>query len=98
MICAGIDGGSRAIKIVLIDGDSQAILASGTRDQGVNHDELATELFAKLLRSISADRDEVKRIIATGYTRNRIHLADTTVTEITCHAIGVRRQVPEAMT
>jgi len=98
MICAGIDGGSRAIKIVLIDGESQQILASGTRDQGVNHDELATELFEKLLRSISADRDEVKRIIATGYTRNRIHLADTTVTEITCHAIGVRRQVPDAMT
>jgi predicted CoA-substrate-specific enzyme activase len=98
MICAGIDGGSRAVKIVLIDAQTQEVLASGRRDQGVKHDEIAAELFEELLSGRGLRREEVRRTVATGYTRNRIRLADTTVTEITCHAIGVRRQVPEAMT
>jgi len=98
MICAGIDGGSRAIKIVLIDRQTRKVLAAGTRDQGIRHDLLAAELLDDLLQDLGKDRGAVKRTIATGYTRNRIGLADTTVTEITCHAIGVRAVVPDAMT
>lgn len=98
MICAGIDGGSRAIKIVLIDATTHQVLAAGRRDQGVQHDQIASELFDELLRTHNLHRQDVQRTIATGYTRNRIRLADTTVTEITCHAIGTRHQVPKAMT
>lgn len=98
MICAGIDGGSRAVKIVLINAETQEVLASGRRDQGVKHDEIAAELLDELLHTHGLRREDIRRTIATGYTRNRIRLADTTVTEITCHAIGVRRQVPQAMT
>jgi predicted CoA-substrate-specific enzyme activase len=98
MICAGIDGGSRAIKVVLLEAPTQRVLASGICDQGVEHDALATRLFSELLQKCGATRGNVKRIVATGYTRGRISLADTTITEITCHACGVRRQVPDAMT
>ncbi len=97
MICAGIDGGSRAIKIVLMDAESQEVLARGVRDQGVDHDALATELFNGLLRNCGLRPGEVRRVIATGYARHLIRLADTTITEITCHAAGVRRQVAGAM-
>jgi predicted CoA-substrate-specific enzyme activase len=37
-------------------------------------------------------------VIATGYGRHAIRFADTTVTEITCHARGVHRLAPDART
>lgn len=36
------------------------------------------------------------KIVATGYGRNAVSIANTTITEITSHAVGVRRLVPEA--
>ena len=98
MISAGVDGGSRAIKVVLLDCDDCKVLASGVRDQGVDHDRLAHELFDELLEAKGLARTDVARIVATGYTRSAITFADTTVTEITCHAAGVRHGVPEAAT
>ncbi len=98
MICAGIDGGSRSIKVVLLDGGRDEVLASGVRDQGIAHDRLARELFEELLQAAGLARGDVARIVATGYTRNAITFADTTVTEITCHAVGVRHLVPGAAT
>ena len=98
MICAGIDAGSRAIKIVLLDGDGATPIARDLTDQGVQQDRLASELFDRLLGEHGIDRSDVGRIVATGYGRNSVTIADTTVTEITCHAVGVRRLAPEAMT
>jgi predicted CoA-substrate-specific enzyme activase len=98
MICAGIDGGSRTIKIVLLESGTHRVRASGVRDQGVDHDRLARELFEELLARANLDRRDVVRIVATGYTRSAVTLADTTVTEITCHAAGVRHAVPGAAT
>ena len=37
-------------------------------------------------------------MVATGYGRNTVGFADATVTEISCHACGVRRVAPDAMT
>jgi predicted CoA-substrate-specific enzyme activase len=84
MITAGIDAGSRAIKIVLWNSDTSAVTATGVISQGVRQGDLAKTLFGK--------------IVATGYGRNLVSLADTTITEITCHACGVRNVAPEVMT
>ncbi len=97
MICAGVDAGSRAIKIVLIDAESSDILASGMVAQGVHSDELARELFARLLDEAGLNSSDVARTVATGYARARID-ADATVTEITCHARGVHHLAPDART
>ena len=35
MICAGIDAGSRAIKVVLIDAETREVLAADLADQGI---------------------------------------------------------------
>lgn len=98
MVYAGIDAGSRAIKVVLIGDDGCAILAQGQVDQGVEQDKLACGLFEQVLAEGGVGRSEVRRIVATGYGRNAVPLADTTITEITCHAVGVRQLVPEVMT
>ena len=98
MICAGIDAGSRSIKAVLFDTERMQILASGLTDQGVEQERLATELFEKLLRDVGLERSQVSGVVATGYGRNAIRFAGTTVTEITCHARGVHRLAPDART
>jgi len=96
-IYAGIDAGSRTIKIVLMDAGGQ-VVASGLRDQGVEVVSLTEELLDGLLDRASLKRSDIRRIVATGYARNAIASADTTITEITCHATGVRRQAPQVRT
>lgn len=98
MICAGIDAGSRTIKVVLLDSETMNIIAKGVMDQGVAQQQRTQELFEKLLAENNLKRKQVGRIVATGYGRNIIDLADTTVTEITCHAVGVHHLLPNART
>jgi len=96
-IYAGIDAGSRTIKIVLMDADRR-VVASSLRDQGVEVVALTEELLDELLERAGLERSDLKRTVATGYARGAITSADTTITEITCHAAGVLRQAPHTRT
>jgi predicted CoA-substrate-specific enzyme activase len=98
MITAGIDAGSRAIKVVLMNAESLDVIANGVMDQGFEQEKLAYALYTQLLDESNISNENVDRIIATGYGRNIISFADRTVTEITCHAVGVKHLVPDAMT
>ena len=98
MIVAGIDGGSRTIKVVLLETSSNTVLASGVCDQGIKQELLAAALLDKLLDGIGRRKTDVARIVATGYARHHIGLAQRAITEITCHAAGVLRQMPGTMT
>lgn len=98
MIYAGIDAGSRAIKIVLMDAENMKVVAKDLTDQGVEQDKLTLELFENVLTDNLIDRKEVAAVVATGYGRGAVSIADTTVTEITCHAVGVCHLVPRAKT
>ena len=98
MIYAGIDAGSRSIKAVLFDTERMQILASGLTDQGVEQERLAMKLFEKLLIDARLERSQISGMVATGYGRNAIRFADTTITEITCHARGVHQLAPDART
>jgi predicted CoA-substrate-specific enzyme activase len=96
LICAGIDAGSRAIKALLFDTERSQIIASALASQGVEQERLAGELFDKLLLEAGLSRSQISGIVATGYGRNAIRFANTTVTEITCHARGVHCLAPAA--
>ncbi len=98
MIYAGIDAGSRTIKIVLIDAENMQVIAKGLTDQGVEQDKITSELFENVLKNNGINKKDVAKIVATGYGRNAVSIADTTITEITCHVVGVRQLVPDAMT
>ncbi len=98
MHCLGIDAGSRAIKVVLLDADSRELVAWKVGDQGVRQVELATELMDAVLEEAGVARAGLNGIVATGYGRDALEFADTTITEITCHARGVRQLLPEART
>ena len=98
MICAGIDAGSRTLKVVLLEAEGQAIVASGVVDQGVDQDALAVGLLEKVLAASGLRRGDVGAVVGTGYGRKLIRIADATVTEVTCQGWGVRRSAPEART
>jgi predicted CoA-substrate-specific enzyme activase len=98
MICGGIDAGSRSIKVVLFDTEQVRILATRIGDQGVDQERLTRELFEQALNEAGLDRSRVAAVVATGYGRNTVRFADTTITEITCHARGVHHVAPDART
>jgi predicted CoA-substrate-specific enzyme activase len=98
MIAAGIDAGSRTIKVVLLDGPSQRVCGQGITDQGVRQDALAAELYDDVLARCRLKRSDVARAIGTGYARQALGMVDQTVTEITCHAAGVRHLAPAVRT
>ena len=98
MISVGIDAGSRAIKIVLLDVEKREVLAEGTTEQGVKQEALACRLLDQLLSDGNLEGARISRTVATGYGRNMIRSADETVTEITCHAVGVRHLLPDTRT
>ncbi len=98
MICAGIDAGSRAIKIVLIDSETHQIKASGVADQGTEQESRVRNLFNRLCSNFRITACEITDIVATGCSRSIVSFARTTITEISCHARGVRHLVPDALT
>lgn len=98
MICVGIDAGSRAVKGVLLDGRSLDIVGSTVADQGVHQQQTGDYIFARLLRAHDLAPKDICRTVATGYARNLVSVADTTITEITCHACGVHHHFSQART
>jgi len=98
VICAGIDAGSRATKVVLLESPAGRVVASGLVDQGLNPDAVAAALLRRVLAESELTRHAIRRIIATGYARSAVSSAHTTVTEITCQARAVCSLVPEART
>jgi predicted CoA-substrate-specific enzyme activase len=59
---------------------------------------LALDLLGTALAEAGLAREAVTRIVATGYGRHLLRFASTTITEITCHACGVRQLAPEVRT
>lgn len=83
---AGIDIGSTASKVVVLDDAKQTILHRKLVPSGWNSKETG-ESLREWLKSLGYERDEL-RIVATGYGRVSVPFADRSVTEITCHGKG----------
>jgi len=98
MKVAGIDAGSRAIKIVLYDTESRTVLHRGMCDQGIRQEALASERLDQMLFEVNLRRSDIGRMVATGYGRASLSFVQEAITEITCHARGVREQIPDVGT
>nr|MDA8402805.1 2-hydroxyglutaryl-CoA dehydratase [Desulfobacteraceae bacterium] len=86
MITAGIDIGSITAKAaVLEDG---RILGAKVLFTGYNSRQAGQAVLDELMAEIGITREKINAIIATGYGRNSVELADKAITEITCHAAG----------
>ncbi len=83
----GIDVGSTTTKGVLID-SSENVLASHLQNTGASASKAVEQLLGQLSAESGVDPNDCP-IIGTGYGRSVVELAYKTVTEITCHSIGV---------
>ncbi len=90
----GIDIGSLATKIVLLDKDKKLIdwrVARSTYD----FKKIAYDLFTEILAHNNLKKSDVY-VTSTGYGRNTIDFKDNRITEITAHGKGVQYFFPDA--
>ena len=90
----GIDIGSTASKVAIMDDDKKEILYTKLLPSGWNSRETGEEI-KKWIESLNLGN---VGIVATGYGRISVPYADKTVTEITCHAKGALFLNPKDMT
>ncbi|MEM0330762.1 MAG: acyl-CoA dehydratase activase [Archaeoglobaceae archaeon] len=96
MISAGIDLGSITAKCVILN--NSKILSYKIMKVKPNLEATAKEIFEETLRSAGVKKDEISRIVATGYGRNMVSFADKKITEISCHAVGASFLIPQTGT
>jgi len=91
----GTDIGSRTGKIVIIDSDKNVVFSNL-----IETVRSATATYEKLLESIPSDlKKEALAHSVTGYGRESVKaLTGSSVTEITCHFLGVHEKYPEIKT
>lgn len=92
---AGVDIGSTMTKVVIMAED---IVASVIGPTGAEHRKLANKVMEEVLAKAKLPFDEITYIVATGYGRINVPFADKQITEITCHARGIRNFLPTART
>jgi predicted CoA-substrate-specific enzyme activase len=86
----GIDGGSTTVKIVGVDASGEMVwhILEST-------DPYVEKQVERLLACALRENGELDGIplVATGYGRGLVHQATRSVTEITCHAQGIYREL-----
>jgi len=92
MVSAGVDVGSVATKVVILDG-RRTVLAREVSPTGPHGDRIARELFQRALRESGLSEGDVCATVATGYGRRRVDFASQVVTEISACAKGLRWSV-----
>jgi (R)-2-hydroxyacyl-CoA dehydratese activating ATPase len=91
---AGIDIGSTMTKVVVTG--QERILASIIGPTGAEHRHLALKVMEEALQQSGLTMEEIDFIVATGYGRINVPFADKQITEITCHARGIKSLFPTA--
>lgn len=96
MYTLGIDIGSTTSKCAILKDGTELVATSLQRGGlGTGGPE---EALADLWRKSGLKREQMERVIATGYGRNKFRSADGEVSELTCHALGGRFIFPELRT
>lgn len=92
----GLDIGSSSSKVVLL-GEAGEILAAQVVNLGTGTKGVHQALEAAYAQA-GVGPEEVRYAVVTGYGRMTYQGADKQITEISCHAKGVRHLSPEART
>jgi predicted CoA-substrate-specific enzyme activase len=85
----GIDAGSTYIKVVLLD-ENGRLAGYDLKPTGIDANGTSKHMIASVAAGKEIDPDQIKHIMATGYSRRIIQEAHDTVTEIKAHAAGAR--------
>jgi len=94
MYFLGIDIGSLSSDAVLID-KNKNILSSSVIPTGARNIESIARVKKNVLDASGVMEKDIRSIISTGYGRTRVKERNGAVTEITCHAKGIKHVIPE---
>lgn len=84
----GIDIGSVSTNAVILNNESK-IIDYTILPSGYNHKQTVEDIINGICKKTKIAQKDIDKIIGTGYGRNNIPNTYKTVTEITCHAVGV---------
>ncbi len=94
MYFLGIDIGSLSCDAVVINA-TDAIMATAVVPTGARNIEAIERAKHEVLASAGIKASELKSVVSTGYGRERVADRLAAVTEITCHARGIRALIPD---
>lgn len=97
MFFAGIDAGSRTAKAVILDRSGE-VVSSDILDSGIHGARAAETVFESCLKKAGIAREDVFRILSTGYGKGGLSFESDHLTEIACHAGGAFTLFPETRT
>jgi predicted CoA-substrate-specific enzyme activase len=89
----GIDIGSLTCDAVLIDQDA-GVIASTVVPTGARNVEAIERATGEILAKANLSSSDITSTVSTGYGRDRVKNRKAAVTEITCHARGIRALIP----
>jgi predicted CoA-substrate-specific enzyme activase len=102
IVTAGIDIGSTTTKAIVLQ--DKAVVGYARCPTGVDCTGAATKVLSESLAMANMTMSDIAFILATGYGRNVIAVKSLgnvpfdTMTEINCHAVGVKSLLPAVMT
>ena len=96
MYTAGVDVGAITAKAAILD-DGE-LLATAIILAGYDRAAAAVLVLDQALEQAGLAREQIGRLIGTGYGRVQVAGASRTVTEITCHARGAHHLCPSVRT
>ncbi len=96
MITVGIDVGSITAKAAVVkDGE---LIGERVIPTGYNVRNAGRTIFENIVQDLDLKPSSIAKIIATGYGRKSVAVADKSITEITCHALGAHYLNPAVRT
>ena len=96
MYTMGLDIGSTASKGVILK-NGEDIVASETISSGTGTTG-PSRVLEKLYGKTGLAREDIKKVVVTGYARMNYSDADKQISELSCHARGVNFIIPETRT
>lgn len=96
MITAGIDMGTKTIKVVIQKNGE--VLGRAIAEAGFNASAVARKVLDSALSETNINRSQVAKLIATGAGSEQVPEKDKTVTQVECAVRGARHLFPDVLT
>ncbi len=87
MITAGIDVGSKYTKAVVLKNGAEIVGYANIRT-GMDHEKSAREALEEALKAAGINRDQVDKIIATGFGKTSVPFADDEISQVVAAGKG----------
>ena len=82
------------MKAALLQGNR--VVDTRVCSTGIDNNSTSVRLLQEICDDLSITRSDIRYIMATGYSRKILDIADDDISEITAHAYGVRITAPAA--